>query len=78
MATSPCYPATSALWAGEPRGDLMGVRDWEVGRSEGHPVMGWIGVQALPRLERVLTSDGCLTAREAMTETDEISWHRVA
>ncbi len=39
MATSPCYPATSALWAGEPRGDLMDMRDWEVGRSEGHPVI---------------------------------------
>ena len=56
----------------------MDMRDWEVGRSEGHPVMGWIGVQDLPRLERVLTSDWCLTAREAMTETDEISWHGVA
>ena len=68
----------SAHRAGEPRGELMGMRDWEVGRSEGHPVMGWIGVQDLLQLERVLTSDGCLTAREAMTGTDEISWHRVA
>ncbi len=56
----------------------MGMRDWEVGTSEGHPVMGWIGVQDLLQLERVLTSDGCLTARKAMTETNEISWHRVA
>jgi hypothetical protein len=23
----------------------MGVRAWEEGKSEGHPVMGWIGVE---------------------------------
>jgi hypothetical protein len=46
----------------------MGVRAWEVGRSEGRPVMGRIGVQDLPRPERVQTSNECLTARGAMTD----------
>ena len=28
----------------EPQGKPIDVREWEDGRSEGHPVMGWIGV----------------------------------
>ena len=29
----------------EPQGTLMGLRVWDGGRSECHPVMGWIGVE---------------------------------
>jgi len=45
----------------------IGVREWEDGRSEGHPVIGWIGVEPLcnitPR-ESVLTSVWSCITRE--------------
>ena len=41
-------PVSSPARAGEPQGDLMGVRAWEVGRSERRPVMGRIRVSTLP------------------------------
>jgi uncharacterized OsmC-like protein len=49
----------------EPQGKPIDVREWEDGRSEGHPVMGWIGVEhtrnITPR-ESVLTSVwSCIT-----------------
>ncbi len=34
--------------ASEPQGEPMGVRDWDVGRSECRPVMGRIRVSTLP------------------------------
>lgn len=52
------------LWAGEPQGTLIEMRVEEVGKSESGPVMGWIGVQTLPQLERVQTSDGSRITRE--------------
>ena len=41
-------PVSSPARAGEPQGDLMEVRAWEVGRSEGRPVMGRIRVSTSP------------------------------
>ena len=42
-------PRISAHWAGDPRGELRGMRAWEVGTSEGRPVMGRIGVRCPTR-----------------------------
>jgi hypothetical protein len=41
-------PVSSPARAGEPQGDLLKVRAWEVGRSECHPVMGRIRVSTSP------------------------------
>ena len=40
-------PRTSPARESEPQGKPIGVREWEDGRSECHPVMGWIGVEHL-------------------------------
>ena len=42
----------------------MGVRVKDVGKSEGHPVMGRIGIEKMILPEREQTSDGSLVARE--------------
>ncbi|MBN1183381.1 MAG: hypothetical protein JXB49_13905 [Bacteroidales bacterium] len=34
--------------AGEPQGTLLEMREYETGKSECYPVMGWIRVQNLP------------------------------
>lgn len=41
-------PVPSPARAGEPQGDLLEVRAWDVGKSEGRPVMGRIRVSTLP------------------------------
>jgi hypothetical protein len=41
-------------------------RGSDVGRSECHPVMGWIRVQDLPGSERKQTSDGCRITGEIL------------
>ena len=41
-------PVSPPARAGEPQGDLLEVRAWEVGRSERRPVMGRIRVSTLP------------------------------
>ena len=58
-------PRMSPARESAPQGKPIDVREWEDGRSEGHPVMGWIGVaptgNMTPR-ESVLTSIwSCLT-----------------
>ena len=49
----------------EPQGKPIGVRAWEDGRSERHPVMGWIGVEPMGNItprESALTSVwSCIT-----------------
>ena len=49
----------------EPQGEPIDVREGEDGRSEGHSVMGWIGVERLRNItlrESALTSIwSCLT-----------------
>ena len=41
-------PVSSPAREGEPQGELMVVRAWDVGKSEGRPVMGRIRVSTLP------------------------------
>ncbi len=49
----------------EPQGKPIGVREWEDGRSEGHPVMGWIGVAPMgnitPRESGLTSIWSCIT-----------------
>ena len=58
----------------EPQGKPIDVREWEDGRSEGHPVMGWIGVaptgNITPR-ESGRTSTRSPIARESEQATKE-------
>ena len=42
-------PASSPAGDSEPQGKPMGCRVEEDGKSEGHPVMGWIGIALIPR-----------------------------
>src|SRR5215471_11697242 len=51
----------------EPQGKPIDVREWEDGRSEGHPVMGWIGVEPpgdITLRESALTSVWSCITRE--------------
>jgi hypothetical protein len=49
----------------EPQGKPIGVRAWEDGRSERHPVMGWIGVaptgKITPRASGQTSIWSCIT-----------------
>ena len=49
----------------EPQGKPIGVRAWEDGRSERHPVMGWIGVaptgNMTPRESGLTSIWSCIT-----------------
>jgi hypothetical protein len=57
----------SSSWflAGNPQGKLLVKRVRERGESERLPVMGRIGVQALPRPEKMQTSAWCSCRRPA-------------
>jgi hypothetical protein len=57
------------------------VGEWvkDVGASECRSVMGRIGVQALPCLERGLTSDGSwITRKVRKGSTREVTWTMIA
>jgi len=60
------YPS---LWESEPQGEPIGVRAWDAGGSERHPVMGWRGVEPCgnitPRASG-LTSHAGLASRETL------------
>src|SRR2546428_6995387 len=58
-------PRTSPARESEPQGKPIGVRAWEDGRSEGHSVMGWIGVaptgNITPRASGLTSVWSCIT-----------------
>lgn len=61
-------PVSSPAREGEPQGELMEARAWEVGRSEGRPVMGRIRVSRLPGTKVSPRPTGAFS-RECMENT---------
>jgi hypothetical protein len=59
------HRSSSRYLAGNPQGKLLVERVRERGESERRPVVGRIGVRALPRPERVPTSAWCSCRRPA-------------
>ncbi|MGA2228484.1 MAG: hypothetical protein ABSH41_28960 [Syntrophobacteraceae bacterium] len=65
-------PYVSLLRERKPQGEPMDVRVWQVGRSENHPVAGWIRVDA--RHESEQTSDWSFCARRILTDDQWNRW----
>jgi len=60
-------PVSLPEMASEPQGTPMGMRAEEIGKSERHPVMGWIWIVAqanIIRSEREQTSDGSFLTKK--------------